>query len=150
MTESWVSISGGHFSSASVPRSGWQKHPRDDGFRRSIVTVSSVNAEMATPERSVYCLSKAGLTMATKLLALRLGDKGVSVYEVRPGIIRTGMTAERARRYEERIAGGLSAIRRWGEPMDVARATGALASGSFAFATGSILHVDGGLSIQRL
>ena len=124
--------------------------PRDDGFLRSIVTVSSVSAEMATPERSVYCLSQAGLAMAAELLALRRGDEGVSVYEVRPGIIRTGMTAERARRQEKRIAGGLSPIWRWGEPMDVARATVAPACSSFAFATGSILRADGGLSIQRL
>ena len=125
-------------------------HPRGDGFRRSIVTIGSVSAEMASPERSAYCVSKAGLAMATRLLALRLGDEGISVFEIRPGIIRTDMTAAVADEYDRRIAGGLSPIRRWGEPIDVARAAAALVRGDFAFATGSVVPVDGGLSIQRL
>ena len=125
-------------------------HPRDDGFRRSIVTIGSVSAEMASPERSAYCVSKAGLAMATRLLALRLGDEGISVFEIRPGIIRTDMTAAVADEYDRRIADGLSPIRRWGEPIDVARAAAALVRGDFAFATGSVVPVDGGLSIQRL
>ncbi|MDE0390742.1 MAG: 3-ketoacyl-ACP reductase [Rhodospirillales bacterium] len=125
-------------------------HPRGDGFRRAIVTIGSVSAEMASPERGEYCISKAGLAMATKLLALRLADEGISVFEIRPGIIRTDMTAAVADVYDRRIAEGLSPIRRWGEPADVARATAALVRGDFAFATGSVVHVDGGLSIQRL
>ena len=125
-------------------------HPRGDGFRRSVVNIGSVSAEMASPERSEYCLSKAGLAMATRLLALRLADEGISVFEIRPGIIRTDMTAAVADEYDRRIAGGLSPIRRWGEPVDVARAAAALVRGDFAFATGSVVHVDGGLSIQRL
>ena len=125
-------------------------HPRGDGFRRSIVTIGSVSAEMASPERGEYCVSKAGLAMLTKLLALRLADEDVSVYEVRPGIIRTDMTASVREKYDRAIADGLSPIRRWGEPADVARATSALVRGDFAFATGSVVHVDGGLSIQRL
>ena len=125
-------------------------HPRGDGFRRSIVTIGSVSAEMASPERSAYCVSKAGLAMATRLLALRLADDGISVFEIRPGIIRTDMTAAVADEYDRRIAGGLSPIRRWGEPVDVARAAAALVRGDFAFATGSVVPVDGGLSIQRL
>ena len=125
-------------------------NPRSDGFRRSIVTIGSVSAEMASPERSEYCVSKAGLAMATKLLALRLADEGISVFEIRPGIVRTEMTAAVADDYNRRIADGLSPIRRWGEPADVARAAAALVRGDFAFATGSVVHVDGGLSIQRL
>ena len=125
-------------------------HPRGDGFRRSIVTIGSVSAEMASPERGEYCVSKAGLAMASKLLALRLADDGISVFEIRPGIVRTDMTAGVADRYNRMIADGLSPIRRWGEPGDVARAAAALVRGDFAFATGSVVHVDGGLSIQRL
>ena len=124
--------------------------PRGDSFRRSIVTIGSVSAEMASPERGEYCISKAGLAMATRLLALRLADDGISVFEIRPGIVRTDMTAGVAERYNRMIADGLSPIRRWGEPADVARAAAALVRGDFAFATGSVLHVDGGLSIQRL
>ena len=124
--------------------------PRDDGFRRSIVTIGSVSAEMASPERGAYCVSKAGLAMVAMLLALRLGDEGISVYEIRPGIVRSEMTAGVADRYDQMIAEGVSPIRRWGKPIDVARAAAALVRGDFAFATGTVVHVDGGLSIQRL
>ena len=144
-----INLRGTFFLSQCVAK--WMvAHPRDDGFRRSIVSISSVSAEMATPERSEYCISKAGLAMLTKLLALRLADEGVSVFEVRPGIIRTDMTASVKDKYDRAIAGGLTPILRWGEPADVARATAALVRGDFAFATGSVVHVDGGLSIQRL
>ena len=144
-----INLRGTFFLSQCVAR--WMvAHPRDDRFRRSIVSIGSVSAEMATPERSEYCISKAGLAMLTKLLALRLADEGVSVFEVRPGIIRTDMTASVKDKYDRAIADGLSPIRRWGEPVDVARATAALVRGDFAFATGSVVHVDGGLSIQRL
>ena len=144
-----VNLRGTFFLSQRV--AGWMvAHPRGDSFRRSIVSIGSVSAEMATPERSEYCISKAGLAMLTKLLALRLADDGVSVYEVRPGIIRTDMTAGVRETYDRAIADGLSPIRRWGEPADVARATAALVRGDFAFATGSVVHVDGGLSVQRL
>ena len=144
-----VNLRGTFFLSQCV--ANWMvAHPRDDGFRRTIVSIGSVSAEMATPQRSEYCISKAGLAMTTKLLALRLADEGVSVFEVRPGIIRTEMTASVKDKYDRAIADGLSPIRRWGEPADVARTTAALVSGDFAFATGSVVHVDGGLSIQRL
>ena len=144
-----VNLRGTFFLSQRV--AAWMvAHPRGDGFRRSIVSIGSVSAEMATPERSEYCISKAGLAMLTKLLALRLAGEGVSVYEVRPGIIRTDMTASVTEKYDRAIADGLSPIRRWGEPADVARATSALVRGDFAFATGSVVHVDGGLSVQRL
>ena len=144
-----VNLRGTFFLSQCVAR--WMvAHPRDDGFRRSIVGIGSVSAEMATPERAEYCISKAGLAMLTRLLALRLASDGVSVFELRPGIIRTDMTAPVRGKYDSAIAEGLSPIRRWGEPADVARAAAALVRGDFAFATGSVVHVDGGLSIQRL
>lgn len=117
---------------------------------RSIVTISSVSAELASVERGEYCLSKAGLPMLTKLFALRLAPLGVAVFEVRPGVIRTPMTAGVARHYESRIAAGLVPRGRWGEPEDVARCVGALASGKLGFATGSVVCIDGGLSIPRL
>jgi len=117
---------------------------------RSIVTVSSVSAEMASTERGEYCMSKAGLGMLTKLFALRLAPLGIGVFEVRPGIIRTPMTEGVAARYDERIADGAVPMRRWGVPEDVASAVAALASGQMAFATGSVLNIDGALSIPRL
>jgi len=117
---------------------------------RSIVTVSSVSAEMASVERAEYCLSKAGLGMLTKLFALRLAEKGIGVFEVRPGVILTPMTEGVADKYQQRIAEGLVPMKRWGYPEDVARAVATLASGQLAFATGSVVNVDGALSIPRL
>ncbi|SAK63039.1 3-ketoacyl-ACP reductase [Caballeronia ptereochthonis] len=117
---------------------------------RSIVTVSSVSAELASTERGEYCMSKAGLGMLTKLFALRLAPLSIGVFEVRPGIIRTPMTEAVSARYDERIAEGIVPMRRWGVPQDVASAVAALASGQMAFATGSVLNIDGALSIPRL
>ena len=117
---------------------------------RTIVNISSVSAEMASPERADYCISKAGLSMWTKLLALRLAGDGISVFEVRPGIIRTDMTAGAAAKYDALIGGGLVPMRRWGEARDVGDAVAALATGRMAFATGSVLNLDGGLSVPKL
>ena len=88
--------------------------------------------------------------MATRLFATRLAPEGVGVFEVRPGIVRTAMTAVAAADYDRRIADGLTPMPRWGEPADVGRAVAALAGGAFAFSTGDAIHVDGGLHIQRL
>lgn len=117
---------------------------------RSIITVSSVSAELASPERGEYCISKAGLAMLTKLFALRLAPHGIAVFEVRPGVIRTPMTAGVADKYDRRIADGLVPMGRWGEPEDIGAAVVALASGQFQFATGSVINLDGGLAIPRL
>jgi NAD(P)-dependent dehydrogenase (short-subunit alcohol dehydrogenase family) len=121
-----------------------------DDFPRSIVTVSSVSADMASIERAEYCLSKAGLGMMTKLFALRLAPLGIAVFEVRPGIIRTPMTEGVAATYDQRIADGLVPMGRWGYSGDVARAVAALVDGQLNFSTGSVIHVDGALSIPRL
>jgi 3-oxoacyl-[acyl-carrier protein] reductase len=117
---------------------------------RSIVFVTSVSAEMVSPERADYCVSKAALSMWGRNLAVRLAPSGIAVFEVRPGVIRTEMTAGVASKYDERIAGGLVPAERWGEAQDVGRAVAGLASGAFAFSTGSIIGCDGGLSIARL
>jgi NAD(P)-dependent dehydrogenase (short-subunit alcohol dehydrogenase family) len=115
---------------------------------RSIITVTSVSAALASPERLDYCISKAGLAMFTQGLALRLAPHGIGVFDVRPGIIRTDMTEGVAARYDALIEGGLVPARRWGEPEDVAAAIVGLATGPF-YATGSVVAVDGGLGIPR-
>jgi NAD(P)-dependent dehydrogenase (short-subunit alcohol dehydrogenase family) len=117
---------------------------------RSIVTVTSVSAEMASPERPDYCISKAGLSMWVKNLALRLASENIGVFEVRPGIIRTDMTAAVSQRYDALIESGLVPARRWGEPTDIGAAVAALAGGKLGFATGSIINLDGALSVPRL
>lgn len=117
---------------------------------RSIVNITSVSAELSSPERLDYCISKAGLSSFSKGLALYLAEKDIAVFEIRPGIIRTDMTAGVAGKYDALIAGGLVPMRRWGEPDDIGGVVSALASGRFAFATGSVIDLDGGLSIGRL
>jgi NAD(P)-dependent dehydrogenase (short-subunit alcohol dehydrogenase family) len=117
---------------------------------KSIVTVTSVSAQAASPERPDYCISKAGLSMWVKNLALRLAPEGIGVFEVRPGIVRTDMTAGVSARYDALIDGGLVPAKRWGEPADIGAVVAALASGKFAFATGSVVNVDGALSVPRL
>ncbi|TIO08451.1 3-ketoacyl-ACP reductase [Mesorhizobium sp.] len=117
---------------------------------KSIITITSVSAEMASPERADYCISKAGLSMWIKTLALRLAAENIGVFEVRPGIIRTDMTAGVTAKYDALIDGGLVPAKRWGEAGDVGAAVAALASGKLGFSTGSIINVDGALSVPRL
>ena len=115
-----------------------------------IVFVTSVSSVFASENRPEYCVSKAGASMVAQLFAARLAEDGVLVYEVRPGIIATDMTAGVAETYDRRIAEGLSPIRRWGTPEDVGRAVAALAGGAFGFSTGQVVYVDGGLHLRRL
>ena len=117
---------------------------------RAVLTVSSVSAALASPERADYCISKAGLAMFVQNLALRLAGTDIGVYELRPGIIRTDMTAKVSEKYDRLIAGGLVPAGRWGEGADIGRAAVALASGAFGFATGAVIDLDGGLAIPRL
>ena len=122
----------------------------DASFRAVIVFVTSVSAEMASPSRGDYCVSKAGLSMAARLFAARLAEHAIPVFEVRPGIIETDMTAGVRDLYDRRIADGLVPERRWGQPDDVGRAVAALVRGDVPYATGTIINIDGGLSIPRL
>lgn len=122
---------------------------RTEAFR-SIVTISSINVEKASPDRAEYCISKTGLAMMSQLFAVRLAAEGINVYEVRPGVIRTQMTAVAQAKYDQLFANGLAPIARWGEPEDIGRAVAALASGAFAYSTGEVVRVDGGLAIGRL
>lgn len=115
-----------------------------------IVFITSVSSTFASINRGEYCVAKAGLSMLVKLFADRLAIHGIRVYEIRPGIIATEMTAGVKDAYDRRISEGLSPIRRWGTPEDVGKAVAALARGALPFSTGEILHVDGGLHIPRL
>lgn len=122
--------------------SGW--------FRPTIVNVGSLSAYTSSTNRAEYCLSKAGVAMMTALYADRLAGYGIHVYEVRPGIIETDMTHGVRERYDSLIAAGLTPIRRWGQPEDVARAVVALAEGALPFSTGEVINVDGGFHLRRL
>jgi NAD(P)-dependent dehydrogenase (short-subunit alcohol dehydrogenase family) len=116
----------------------------------AIVFVTSVSAVLASTNRGEYCVSKAGLSMAARLFAVRLAEHGIPVYEVRPGIIATDMTAPLRAAYDKRIADGLVPAKRWGTPEDVGRVVCALLRGDLPYASGSVIDVDGGLSIPRL
>ena len=143
-----VNLRGALFLTQEAARAMLRASPA--GWPRSIVTITSVSAEMVSPDRAEYCVSKAGLSMAMKAFAVRLAPAGIAVFEVRPGVIRTDMTAPAAGRYDEAIAGGLVPAGRWGEAADVGSIVAGLASGRFAFATGSVVAADGGLSLPRL
>ena len=124
---------------------------RDGVIQRGcIVNVSSVSATVASISRAEYCISKAGVAMATQLLAARLADVGVDVYEVRPGIVATDMTSGVKEKYDQLIAEGLTVERRWGTPDDVGKAVAVLATGGLSYATGQVLTIDGGLTLPRL
>lgn len=122
----------------------------DTGFRAAIINITSISATVVSINRGEYCIAKAGLSMLTQLFAARLGSEGIPVYEVRPGIIKTDMTAGVTEKYDRLIADGLCVQPRWGMPSDVGRAVAALARGDFAYSTGSVLLIDGGLGIPRL
>jgi 3-oxoacyl-[acyl-carrier protein] reductase len=115
-----------------------------------IVFITSISSDTASVNRGDYCVAKAGLSMVAQLFAVRLADLGIRVFEVRPGVIATDMTAAVKETYDRRIAEGLSPIRRWGTPADVGRAVAAIASGALPFSTGQVLHVDGGFHLRRL
>ncbi|ESZ65767.1 3-ketoacyl-ACP reductase [Mesorhizobium sp. M0615] len=117
---------------------------------RSIITITSVSADMASPERADYCISKAGLSMWVKNLALRLAPESIGVFELRPGIIRTDMTASVSAKYDALIDSGLVPAKRWGEASDIGAVVATLAAGKLGFSTGSIINVDGALSVPRL
>jgi 3-oxoacyl-[acyl-carrier protein] reductase len=120
------------------------------GPKPKIITITSVSAHVASPSRGDYCISKAGLSMLTRLFATRLAEFGINVYEIRPGIIATDMTSSVKEKYDQLIAQGLTPIPRWGTPEDVARAVGAIAQDLLPFSTGEVMNVDGGFHLQRL
>lgn len=115
-----------------------------------IINIGSVSAEIASPSRGDYCISKAGIAMATKLWATRLAEFNITVFEVQPGIIKTDMTSAVTGKYDKMIDEGLLLQPRWGIPEDVGKTVASLARGDMAYSTGQMIRVDGGLSIKRL
>ena len=115
-----------------------------------IVNISSISATMASVNRAEYCLSKAGMSMMTKLFATRLGEFNIPVYEIRPGIIATDMTSKNLKKYQKLIQEGLSIQSRLGQPEDVGKVAAALVDGNLPYSTGQVITVDGGLSVPRL
>lgn len=146
-----VNLKGPHFLSQLAARH-WLQHPGQSllpgGYK--LIFVTSISADTASVNRGEYCLSKAGLAMAAQLWATRLANHGVQVFEIRPGIMATDMTAGVKGKYDRLIAEGLVPQMRWGRPEDVGLAVEALLQGHFPFSTGSVIPVDGGFHLRRL
>ena len=145
-----VNLKGPYFLTQAVARWMIVQHQADKAFDGCIVNISSVSAELASINRGDYCMARAGTSMATKLWAARLAEYGIRVYEIRPGIIATDMTAAVKEKYDRMIAEGLLLEPRWGQPEDIGRAVAALARGDLRYATGQVINIDGGMMIGRL
>jgi 3-oxoacyl-[acyl-carrier protein] reductase len=145
-----INLKGPYFLTQAAAQRMVRQKQRDPDFQACIVNVSSISATVASPSRGDYCISKAGVSMATKLWATRLGEFDIPVYEIQPGVIMTDMTSVVKEKYDRLIDEGLCLQRRWGYPEDIGRAVAMLARGDLAYSTGQIILVDGGLTSQRL
>lgn len=145
-----TNLQGPYFLTQAVAR--WmiaQQQTRPD-FDGCIINISSVSAVVASVNRGEYCVAKAGVSMSTQLFAARLGEYNIPVYEVRPGVIHTDMTAGVTEKYNKLIEEGLTVQKRWGTPEDVGKAVLALVAGYLSYSTGQVLMVDGGMTLRRL
>jgi 3-oxoacyl-[acyl-carrier protein] reductase len=145
-----INLKGPYFLTQAVAKWMIKQGNADSAYRGCIVNVSSVSATVASVNRGDYCISKAGIAMATQLWAARLAEYGIDVFEVRPGIIATDMTSGVKEKYDRLIESGLLLNKRWGTPADVGRTIAALARGDVPYAPGQVLVIDGGLTLQRL
>ena len=146
-----VNLKGPYFLTQAV--ANWMIKEKKSGvdYTPAIINISSISAYTSSPKRGEYCLSKAGMGMMTQLYADRLAEFGIPVFEIRPGVIKTDMTAAVNKKYDKLIIDeGLTPIRRWGEPDDIAKAVSAIALGYFPFSTGEVINVDGGFHMHRL
>jgi 3-oxoacyl-[acyl-carrier protein] reductase len=145
-----TNLKGPYFLTQDV--AAWMIRQRADNtvVHQAIINIGSVSATVASVNRGDYCISKAGIAMATRLWAVRLAEYGIGVYEVRPGIIESDMTAGARDKYNALIESGLLLEKRWGTPADVGSAVCVLAKGELPYATGSVLIVDGGLALPRM
>jgi len=145
-----INLQGPYFLTQAVANWMVRQRRADAGFSGCVVNVSSVSATVASVSRGDYCISKAGVSMATQLWAVRLAEFGIPVYEIRPGIIKTEMTAAVTAKYDKLIGEGLCLQARWGLPEDIGRAVAMLVRGDLTYSTGQVILVDGGMQVQRL
>jgi 3-oxoacyl-[acyl-carrier protein] reductase len=145
-----VNLQGPYFLTQAVANWMIEQKQASADYSGCLINISSISATVASINRGEYCVSKAGVAMATALWATRLAEFGIPVYEVRPGIIRTDMTAGVQPKYDKLIAEGLLLQSRWGLPADIGKAVAMLARGDLAYSTGQVIFVDGGFSVRRL
>jgi NAD(P)-dependent dehydrogenase (short-subunit alcohol dehydrogenase family) len=145
-----INLRGPYFLTQAVANWMVEQGSQDTAWSGCIINVTSISSTVASPNRGEYCISKAGLTMATRLWAVRLAEFSIPVYEIRPGIIRTDMTSGVQDKYDHLISEGLTLQPRWGTPSDVGKAAALLARGDMPYSTGEAIMVDGGLTVDRL
>lgn len=145
-----TNLKGSYFLTQAFANLMIKQKQNDPNSATTIINVSSVSATIPSVNRGEYCLSKAGVAMATKLWAVRLAEYEIPVYEIQPGIIKTDMTAGVVEKYDQLIKEGLTLEKRWGTPEDIGTAALALATGSIPYATGQVIQIDGGLTQQKL
>jgi NAD(P)-dependent dehydrogenase (short-subunit alcohol dehydrogenase family) len=145
-----VNLTGPYFLSQLAANHMIIEKQYDPTFPAAIINISSVSATLASVNRGEYCISKAGVSMMTQLYAARLGEYNIPVYEIRPGITKTDMTASVRDKYDRMIEEGLTIQKRWGSPEDIGKAVAAIAEGNFPYSTGQVITVDGGMTLGRL
>jgi 3-oxoacyl-[acyl-carrier protein] reductase len=145
-----INLKGPYFLTQSIASWMIEQKEADPEFSGGIIYISSISATVASVNRGEYCLSKAGISMASQLFAVRLGEFGIPVYEVRPGIIKSDMTAGVTAKYDQLIENGLTVQKRWGLPEDVGKVVASIASEDFSYSTGQVFMIDGGLTLSRL
>lgn len=145
-----VNARGPFFLTQKTARQMLKQLKKGSGTKGCIIFISSISAVVSSPSRAEYCVSKSALSQTAKVFADRLSAEGINVYEIRPGIINTDMTAPVKHKYDKLISEGLVPQQRWGLAQDVGKAAAALARGDFAYSTGLVLEVSGGMNIRRL
>jgi 3-oxoacyl-[acyl-carrier protein] reductase len=145
-----INLKGPYFLTQQIANWMVEQKKQDPARKFNIINMGSLSSYASSPARGEYCVSKAGVSMMTKLFADRLAEFGVNVYEIRPGIIKTDMTAVVTEKYDKLIAEGLLPIKRWGLPEDIAKAVHAIALGFLPYSTGEVINVDGGFHLERL
>jgi len=146
-----INLKGPFFLTQRVANQMILQFEKGESSQPKIINISSISAYTSSPARGEYCISKAGMSMMTKLWADRLAEYGINVYEIRPGIIATDLTSVVKDKYDRLILEeGLTPIKRWGVPEDIGKAVVAIAEGLFPFSTGEVINVDGGFHLHRL
>lgn len=145
-----INLRGPFFFTQAVAQQMIHQVKQGSGRKPVIIFITSISSDTASPSRAEYCLSKAGLSMAAQNYAVRLAEYGINVYDLRPGIIETDMTAAVHEKYDRLIGGDLLLQKRWGTPEDIGKAVTALAEGYLDYATGAVIEIGGGFGIKRL
>ncbi len=145
-----TNLEGPFFLTQAIAKKMAEAKEAQPDFRATIIFVTSISATVASINRGEYCVSKAGLAMTAALFAVKMAEYDIPVFEVRPGVIATDMTSKVQTKYDQLFEGGMALQPRWGTPEDVGKAVGSLVRGDFPYSTGQVIHVDGGMLIDRL